>query len=270
MQYLRNYSYPFFLSMSGILATISDVLQSLLISYFVVAILVLAAATALVAERVRPLNAAILGNLPDDIRGKFSNTPFAVSCVVLAIMVGAFSSLSAQAADEGGLIASNYPEIRDLQVRLGVLQETSDRIELKADRLLDATHQWISITDFRLWNNSQSKDVHIRLENNTPFVFKNARGVIETSDKTRHKFGGLTLASDAIHWDNLPNGAKVPDRMSVCLIAERTRDGVSFREIRTYKVGKGDSVSFDYLLEDVLGPIEVADGDGCDNAVALK
>lgn len=55
----------------------------------------------------------------------------------------------------------------------------------------------------------------------------------------------------------------------LCLIVERTQDGVSFREIRTYNVGKGDGVSFDYFLEDVVGPIEVVDGDGCDNAVAL-
>jgi len=261
MRFLRNYSYPFFLTVSGTAATVSDVLQNPIAAYILMAALLVTAGVVFLGGYVNWIDRVVEEVLPDNLRLSFSRMPFAASCLILALMLGAFTTLSAKAADEGGLIASNYPEVRALQLRLGVVQRSVDRIERKTDQILDATRQWLSITDFRVWQ--PLKDVHIRIENLTPFLFTSIAGKISDNANVDIEFGGYALAADNIHWENFAHTGSAPERMIVCLSAKRASDGIWIGETRTYVRGKEDNVSINYMLESVDGPKQL-DAKGCE------
>ncbi|MBV2143123.1 hypothetical protein KUG47_06400 [Falsochrobactrum sp. TDYN1] len=153
MANLKQYTYPVFMGVSGFLTTVSDLIQKNDIAIFVAASLAAIGIITSVAprswlSRIR----GIFSSLKEE-KDNFSFKCLGVSCLLMAAAVFGFSTLSVKAAPEGGIIASQYPEIREIQITLGIMQSDIAQIKNqvgeindKSDKILSATFPWLELS----------------------------------------------------------------------------------------------------------------------------
>ncbi|MHA6643706.1 hypothetical protein [Mesorhizobium sp. A623] len=267
-----GYAYPFFLTLSGVASATSDILQQPMIANLFVGLLVLTAAISFLGYRYSSVNKAILESLPDNIRPNFSPRPFAISCLVMAALVGGFSVLSAKASNDDGLIASAFPEIRALQQQLGIVQrdvaridERTEKIERDTKFLKLAADQWLSVPDL-MSSGQEGKPYNLRatFENSTAFVYKNIRIRIRGGEKLDYSIGDFILAPNSYDVNDIQFVGGQPDSIEICISALRG-DGKHFKEIRTFK-NQVQAKPNDYVLRlvEIDGPLQISDDQQCE------
>ncbi|MBO1025455.1 hypothetical protein IPU75_12075 [Ochrobactrum sp. SD129] len=206
MTNLKKYAYPAFMSVSALVTTITDLIQKndiaiiLAVSLGVIGLLALLTPYRLL-EKTKPL-------LSDGsaINTDFSFRSFGVSCLIMAAVVFGFSSLSVRAAPEGGIIASQYPEIHQIQQTLGIVQtdiaaikDTVKGINDKSDKIIAATFPWLSLNieasfsnalvekNGRVENVNSPGGAYVWVRNETPVNFENVDIVVTNPiDATDH------------------------------------------------------------------------------------
>jgi len=151
MQTLRKFTYPMFMGICSLFAALADILQNPAVF---VGILTVLLAIGLLATLVpqRLLSGQLLQAIGLDPEIGEALRPFGLSCFLLALLVYVFSSLSAQAADDGGALASSFPEIRTIQLSLGAVErqvgeiaEQTAEIKKDTDELVNSTVKWLSL-----------------------------------------------------------------------------------------------------------------------------
>ncbi|MFI3902583.1 hypothetical protein [Ochrobactrum sp. S1502_03] len=245
MSSAKKYAYPAFMSVSALVTTISDLIQKNDIALILAACLGVIGLLALLApyrllEKTRPLLSD--GNATNT---DFSFRSFGVSCLIMGAVVFGFSSLSVRAAPEGGIIASQYPEIHQIQQSLGLVQTdiatikgTVKEINDKSDKIIAATFPWLSLSidasfnsafvekDGRVHNVNSAGGAYVLVENETPVNFENVDIIvtnpIDTTDNyiDRYAFIGSNerkpakLASNKLMYTiyNVCYSAKVKGR----------------------------------------------------------
>lgn len=261
MAKFKKYGYPLFMGASGLLTTVSDLIQKNEIAVTLAAFLAVVG----IITIVTPLNVQqrVFRIVSDGVDEGFSSRAFGTSCLFLAAAVFGFSTLSAKAAPEGGIIASQYPEIHQLQMKLGVIEQATARIEDKTDQLLTATRHWVSITEVATWH-GETNNLHLRIENNTPFFFKKLNGTVKTSNNEILYLKDIGLGSDGIHLENFDILNDSLDTISLCIIGERTSDGAIIKETQHYRKGRNFEINTNYILDDVDGPTIVDRATKCE------
>lgn len=195
MAKFKKYGYPLFMGASGLLTTVSDLIQK---NEIAVTLAIFLAVVGIITI-VTPLNVQqrVFRIVSDGVDEGFSSRAFGSSCLFLAVAVFGFSTLSVKAAPEGGIIASQYPEIQQIQQTLGIMQtdiasikNTVSEINDKSDKIVAATFPWINLTlhvgvSHNLKEiNGKVESVHtpggsfVSLENNTVTNFENVDIII--------------------------------------------------------------------------------------------
>lgn len=152
MHTVRRFTYPTFIGLCGLLATISDMLQNQMVAIgVVIALAAIGLASVLTPTRFL-IWSGIAEQLGIDEAAVSARRPFGLSCLILAAVVFGFSAMSVRAAEDGGLVAGAFPEVRQMQVSLGIIEREVQQIaaktsEIKQDTaaLMAATLQWISV-----------------------------------------------------------------------------------------------------------------------------
>lgn len=261
MAKFKKYGYPLFMGASGLLTTVSDLIQkneiAVTLSIFLAIVGIITIAT--------PLNVQqrVLRVVSDGVDDGFSPRAFGSTCILLAAAVFGFSTLSAKAAPEGGIIASQYPEIQQIQVKLGVIEQATARIEDKTDQLLTATRQWVSIIDLHAWT-GKPESIILGIENKTPFFFKNINGSIKTSNNDTFEFKDIALGADEFNFVHFDHEEITPVGLIVCITGERENDKVFIKEVRHYNQGRVNETKAYYTLNRVDGPTITNEKDKCD------
>jgi hypothetical protein len=198
MHTLRKFTYPTFIGSCSLLATLSDILQNQIISTGLVIVLtVIGLGGVLLPRRFHHGVLSMFGvaSSPTD-----SLRPFGLSCLMLAAVVFGFSTLSARSAADGGVIASSFPEVREMQIALGRVERQVNQIatqttEIRKDTrdLVDASIRWISIeaeamANTRITTTGESHyfpaGIGVRLDNNTAGVFEDLQLLMTADDET--------------------------------------------------------------------------------------
>jgi hypothetical protein len=206
----------------------------------------------------------------------------------MAVLVGGFSVLSARASaneeTKDGLIASAFPEIRELQARLGIVQEAVARIdetttEIKEDTafLKLAADQWLS-AEIYSWKANEYIEPngpnHIRfsVQNDSAFTYQDVRVRIQP-DRSASEWAleGFMLVPGTYENSEKTYRGEYPDRIQACISAVRKEDGAVIREIRTF--GNREDVSSNggvsegsmrYRTVDSTGLELVSDNETCE------
>lgn len=152
MANLKQYTYPVFMGISGFLTTVSDLIQKNDIAIFVAASLAAIGIIASVAPRSWLSRVRGIFSSSKEEKDNFSFRCLGVSCLLMAAAVFGFSTLSVKAAPEGGIIASQYPEVREIQITLGIMRSDIAQIKNqvgeindKSNKILSATFPWINL-----------------------------------------------------------------------------------------------------------------------------
>lgn len=280
-----GYAYPFFLTLSGVASATSDILQQPMIANLFIGLLVMTAAISLLGYRFSSVNRAILESLPDNIRPNFSPRPFAISCLVMAALVGGFSVLSAKASNDDGLIASAFPEIRALQQQLGIVQQDVARIDERTEKIEGdtkflklAANQWFTF-EINSWSAHEMIDpggpnsMNLGIMNDSAFTYGDVRvHVRDTATGIDWSYGGFMLTPGAFDREQLDFRSDFAEGYEICVSAVRREDGALIREIR--KLGdridhaKTDKTlkpggSFSYRVIDTTGLEIVREEESC-------
>lgn len=153
MHTLKRFTYPTFIGTCSILGTLADLLQNAFIFRGVTIVLLLIGIICLISPKALFTKTKLLQCLGADASVVNGLRPFGASCLMLAAVIFGFSSLSAKSESGGGVIASAYPEIRQIQEHLGVLetriaslQSTAESIQSDTQHVRDNVVDWVSFT----------------------------------------------------------------------------------------------------------------------------
>ncbi len=151
---ISNFSYPTFIGVCGIVGTLSDLTEKTDVSFRSAVALLCLGIAILLLPRAFVVDRVWKGWLNQEIKNEYGRLAFGISCLALAALLYGFSTLSLGAQKNGGLIASQFPEIRQLQLTLGGVQNQVAEVqkvatEIKSDtgKLLEASDRWL---EFRL------------------------------------------------------------------------------------------------------------------------
>jgi hypothetical protein len=151
---ISNFSYPTFIGVCGFVATVSDLTEKADVSFRCAVVLLCLGTAILLLPRSFVVDRVWRGWLNQEVKSEYGRPAFGMSCLVLAGLLYGFSALSQGAQKDGGLIASQFPEIRQLQLSLGIVQQqitevqkVTTEIRSETGKLLEASDRWL---EFRL------------------------------------------------------------------------------------------------------------------------
>jgi hypothetical protein len=151
MHTIKKFTYPMFMGICSILATFADILQN---QNIFTAILVTLAALGVLAVIVPSawVTTKLAETFGVDPSIKSALKPFGFSCLILGMMIYAFSAMSTEASPQGGALISAFPELKQLQVSLGKvaedvgeLKQQTVAIERNTEKLVASSVDWISV-----------------------------------------------------------------------------------------------------------------------------
>ncbi len=269
MHNVRTYSIPFLLALSGGLTTLADILQDQLIAYALCFCLLVTAAIVFASRKTR-FERAVLEAVPNELRGSFSPSAFALSCVVISAMILGFSSLSAKASEKGGLVASAFPEVKALQDSLGVVSTTvaaldtrTQDIDATTKTIAAAADKWLGVTELSIYSPKVFL-MHLTVENRSVFLFDHVKIVASSPDgeKIVNEEGFIMAPnSQEQHSRELKDR---PETIEVCISAQRKSDGIWSKERRVYgKPNTKDNEVFFYRIVETVGIEAVSSTEQC-------
>ncbi|MGO8235296.1 hypothetical protein ACC806_03680 [Rhizobium ruizarguesonis] len=151
---ISNFSYPTFIGVCGAVGTVSDLTEKTDVSFRCAIALLCLGSAILLLPREFVVDRIWKGWLNQEMKNEYGRLAFGTSCLALAALLYGFSTLSLGAQKDGGLIASQFPEIHELKLSLGILQNHVVEVQkvatdIKSDtgKLLEASDRWL---DFRL------------------------------------------------------------------------------------------------------------------------
>ncbi|MCY0093253.1 hypothetical protein [Hoeflea ulvae] len=297
MRSIVKFTYPTFIGLCGLLAALSDVLQdqnvavALYASLLVLGIVALVAPSAFVGKTMR----TIVGE--DDSIGAQSK-PFGLSCILLAGVVFGFSTLSAASSSEGGVISSAYPEVRQMQISLGIienriasLETTSSDILANTEEMISSSQRWISPSAYiNAFSRQHQKTleqyhffngIHYNASNDTGIIFEDVTlSVHDENGKSLSSHRARVMpANDYIadSWQFMDESTYIKDlrdgdvvhpglnrRLSLCITARRRGSDIWTLERRHYEYSQSDHLTPPQLhLVESTQPEDVDDGAQC-------
>lgn len=151
---ISNFSYPTFIGVCGVVGTVSDLTEKTEVAFRCAIALLCLGSAILLLPRAFVIDRVWKGWLNQEIKNEYGRLAFGTSCLALAALLYGFSTLSLGAQKNGGLIASQFPEVRQLQLALGGVQNQVAEVQkattnIKSDtgKLLEASDRWL---EFRL------------------------------------------------------------------------------------------------------------------------
>jgi hypothetical protein len=257
---------------------LSDVFQSPEVAYataaFISAVPILLAA----GLRVPAIKQLLVEQFPSVSEG-FPIRSFGVSCFLISALIAGFASLSSRLDDNGGVIASAFPEIQALQRSLGVIEEKvtavderTQRIEKattdlknQSDFLVDASGKWLGVTDIHLFKNQNSINTDIRFGNESAFIFDRVTFFVADATRPNQK---LVHEKDIIVVPNtkemfLSELKEIPERFLVCVHGQRRSDGVWTKETRVYGNPRVVHPTYVYRIVETSGVQRSSEKDKC-------
>ncbi|MBY3381690.1 hypothetical protein [Rhizobium laguerreae] len=211
MKNITKFTYPTFLGLAGFFSALGDIIQNQTVTIGVMIGLLLLGASCMVFPKSLTVDRIWCGWLHNEVGPDFTPRFFGATCLVLAAFMYGFSDLSARAADDGGIIASQYKKVQEIQLMLGIVERDLAEIksttrEIKADtsQLLLAADQWIKFDLFLLHTSSHQKadgdwlripsGSSVLVDNATNFQFEDIRVVVtspEDGEIYRHTYENL-------------------------------------------------------------------------------
>lgn len=251
MHTLKRFTYPTFIGTCSILGTLADLLQNAFIFRGVTIVLLLIGIICLISPKALFTKTKLLQSLGADASVVDGLRPFGASCLMLAAIVFGFSTLSAKSESEGGVIASAYPEIRQIQERLGVIEVglanislQTNEIQKNTEKLVSSALHWVTIQGYphtRSQSQSDGGDLH---------SFADVIGFTLTND-TANTFEDLTIAVSYEAYEKLhkiPNFVQgayehiqfpttgTVDTFSACIVARNRDQNQWIMERRVYRM----------------------------------
>ncbi|WP_395517726.1 hypothetical protein [Pseudorhizobium flavum] len=201
MKSFTHFTYPTFLGLAGFFSALGDLIQNQTITLAVMMGLMLLGLACLCLPKSWTVERVWRNWLHMEVKEGFSPRGFGGTCIILAGLMWGFFNLSAQAADDGGIIASQYPKVLEVQMALGIVQRDVAEIkavatEIKADtsQLLLAADQWMQFDLHLLHTASHPMEngewVHIPsgssvlVNNETNFQFEDVKVVLRDPGDT--------------------------------------------------------------------------------------
>lgn len=258
MRAVQQFTYPTFMGICGILAAFADILQNQAVFKGVLAILlVLAVLSALLSWNV-VANMVPEHWLSDKLPKAFgvdpsikqALLPFSVSCFILAAVIYVFSAMSAQGSDEGGALVATFPELKQVQLALGrieqdvgELKQQTVAIKQDTEQLAETAVKWISI-DVNLNSSTVMTDTgekhyapgsfYVNFANETGQTFEDVALVVADDSKALISETVKILPQDGYKHNFFDDG-NAYEKITVCLTAKRRDREEWVQEDRVYQ-----------------------------------
>ncbi len=252
MRTVQKFTYPTFMGICSILAAFADILQNQNIFVGMLVTLICLGAVALI---VPPgwVSEKLTDTFGVDPSIKQALRPFGVSCFILGAMIYAFSAMSTQASDEGGALVASFPELKQVQLALGRVEQDVGEVKqqtvaIKQDtsELLGSAVKWLSVeaspgTFTRTTNAGEihyfPKGFHVRLSNESGQIYEDISVVVSDGPKTILAESLPMMLQDGYkHYHH--DVEQVYETITVCVAAKRRgrHDWVS--ETRVYQASQ--------------------------------
>lgn len=258
MRAVQQFTYPTFMGICGILAAFADILQNRIIFTGVLAtLLVLGCLAAIFAV---PIVASMVPErwVSEDLLKKFGIDPsikralfpFSLSCFILAAGIYVFSAMSAQASEEGGALVSTFPELKQVQLALGrieqdvgELKQQTVAIKQDTEQLVETAVKWISIdvslNSSTLMTNAGEKhyapgSFYVNFANETGQTFEDVALVVADGSKALISETVKILPQDGYKHNFFDDG-NAYEKITVCLTAKRRDREEWVQEDRVYQ-----------------------------------
>ncbi|PYE21568.1 hypothetical protein C8J32_1202 [Rhizobium sp. PP-CC-3A-592] len=238
MKNITKFTYPTFLGLAGFFSALGDIIQNQTVTIGVIIGLLLLGASCIVFPKSITVDRVWCGWLHNEVAPGFTPRFFGATCLILATFMYGFSDLSAQAADEGGIIASQYKKVQEIQLVVGIVERDVAEIktttrEIKADtsRLLLAADQWIKFDLYLLHTASHPTTnndwLHIPsgssvlVDNETNFQFEDVLVVLrsqEDGEIYRHTYESLMEKQQRYEREAIGSAY---ENVDVCVSAKR-------------------------------------------------
>lgn len=249
MGVLRSYTWPMFLALSAGLSAISDILQSAPIAYAFASLLLAIATFSIVAFKIPAIESAIRKAF--SLEEAFPVVSFGASCAILAVLVFGFATISQRLGKQGGAIASAFPEVAEIQSRIGIVERgvseiaditrktsaVTDQIKADTEFLNAASDRWLVIERMDIYGDARGYNFDVSLLNPSSFVFDNVNFIVRDAshrDLVFIKDTDQIVAPSATRFWRPKMKAK-PQAIEVCISGKRQSDGVWTKEIRSYR-----------------------------------
>lgn len=250
MNTVRSYTWPALLALVSGVTAIADIMQDTFVAELLAYGLLALGIAALVFFKAPWLSEIARRSMPR-VAQDFSPAAFAVSCAILGVAVYGFSQLSSRLSDQGGVIASAYPEVERLQAQLGILDEKVAYVAAVVDQtavdvqsiseetafLTRAAGQWIGVESMHVhFDPADGKaGINLRLDNQSSFVFDEVDIVLrDPRDHSRvflHRSGIIAQGELKVFQ------AEVLERVEeveLCISGRRKQDDLWGKETRIY------------------------------------
>jgi hypothetical protein len=272
MTWLVRFYAPFVLAVIAAVGTLSDFFQNPAAMWWTAIALAAFGALLIVARIVPPLRGLAHAIYPDARAAGVAG--FALFCFIGAGVLYAYAEVSARLAPQGGVIGAAYPELREIQKTLGVVETTVARIEEKTEAIgEDVTFirggvpQMLKV--YEIYDAPEMGGVQVRVGNDTEFAFSDVLVELSANGsagaRRLARFTEAGLAPGAEIWGNF-TGYDPSAPVSICIVGSRDGDGVRIRTVQTYdwRVRKFGPIEQRYLQGSGRLQIErVSDGAAC-------
>jgi hypothetical protein len=272
MTWLVRFYAPFVLAVIAAVGTLSDFFQNPAAMWWTAIALAAFGAVLIVARIVPPLRGLAHAIYPDARAAGVAG--FALFCFIGAGVLYAYAEVSARLAPQGGVIGAAYPELREIQKTLGVVETTVARIEEKTEAIgEDVTFirggvpQMLKV--YEIYDAPEMGGVQVRVGNDTEFAFSDVLVELSANGsagaRRLARFTEAGLAPGAEIWGNF-TGYDPSAPVSICIVGSRDGDGVRIRTVQTYdwRVRKFGPIEQRYLQGSGRLQIErVGDGAAC-------
>jgi hypothetical protein len=272
MTWLVRFYAPFVLAVIAAVGTLSDFFQNPAAMWWTAIALAAFGALLIVARIVPPLRGLAHAIYPDARAA--GAVGFALFCFIGAGALYAYAEASARLAPQGGVIGAAYPEMREIQRTLGVVETTVARIEEKTEAIgEDVTFirggvpQMLKVHE--IYDAPEMGGVQVRVGNDTEFAFSDVLVELTANgpagSRRLARFTEAGLAPGAEIWGNF-TGYDPNAPVSICIVGSRDGDGVRIRTVQTYdwRVRKFGPIEQRYLQGSGRLQIErVGDGAAC-------
>lgn len=248
---LSKFSYPTFIGICGFVGTMTDLFQKTDVAFgsalalLALGVLILVLPQAFVVDRVWK------GWLNQKVEGEYGKGAFGISCIMLAGLLYGFSTLSAKAANDGGLIASQIPEFRQMQVALGIVQKQIAEVqvattEIKSDtgKLLEASDRWLDFNvvinvEYRADANGNAVPHAVAaspsVNNETNLQFENVQITLSSPENGIDYRHSLPLLPDRQYRMDEKAIKATPKTMTACISAKMRGHNEWLRERQTLR-----------------------------------
>ncbi|MBY5819890.1 hypothetical protein HFN60_30325 [Rhizobium leguminosarum] len=249
MQTIKKFTYPTFMGVCSILAAFADILQNQNIFVGMLITLICLGALALI---VPPgwVSEKLADTFGVDPSIKQALRPFGLSCFILGAMIYTFSAMSTEASDKGGALVATFPELKQVQLALGrieqdvgELKQQTVAIKQDTEQLVETAVKWISI-DVSLNSTMVAKDAgekhfapgsfYVNFANETGQTFEDVALVVTDGSKELISETVKILPQDG-YKHNFHDG-RPHEKITVCLTAKRKDRAEWVQENRVYEV----------------------------------